>query len=421
MTEDWQKAHQELRRLARARAGLDFEEGRWLLLAWRSVLHARLGYGSFREYVERLFGYGARLVQDKLRVAEALEGLPVLAEALRSGRACWSVLRELTRVATPETEDEWLAAAEGRTVREVERLVSGLAPGSQPSDARDPALARYVLRFEVTGEVLASFREALSKLRRDAGEVLDDDAALLLMARAVLQGPSDEGRSTYQVALTVCESCQRAVQQGAGELVEVGPELVEMAACDGQHLGRLDESTGLAAGTHDAQRAHGGAELADASATTARAVQTIPPAIRRLVLRRDGGRCVVPSCRHATWLDTHHLETRAEGGGHDPNNLVTLCAAHHRALHRGELVIERAVTTGLTFRHADGSAYGGVVSPSAVDAAAKAFRALRRLGFGEGEARRALTQAAHMGGGDSVETWVRRCLGLLTERCARAS
>ena len=35
MTEDWQLAHQELLRLARARAGLDFEEGRWLLRAAR--------------------------------------------------------------------------------------------------------------------------------------------------------------------------------------------------------------------------------------------------------------------------------------------------------------------------------------------------------------------------------------------------
>ena len=88
---DWQRAHEELRRLARSRAGLDFEEGQWLLAAWRGGVHARLGYGSFREYVERLFGYGARLVQDKLRVAEALEGLPVLARALQAGRACWSV------------------------------------------------------------------------------------------------------------------------------------------------------------------------------------------------------------------------------------------------------------------------------------------------------------------------------------------
>ena len=51
--DDWQRAHEELRRLARSRAGLDFEEGQWLLAAWRGGVHARLGYGSFREYVER--------------------------------------------------------------------------------------------------------------------------------------------------------------------------------------------------------------------------------------------------------------------------------------------------------------------------------------------------------------------------------
>jgi hypothetical protein len=178
------------------------------LAAWRGGVHVRLGYGSFREYIERLFGYGARLVQDKLRVAEALEGLPVLGRALQSGQACWSVLRELTRVATRETEGEWLEAAAGRTVRDVEQLVSGHVPGSRPGDPPDEAARRHVLRFEVSGEALASVREALAKIRRDAGESLDDDAALLLMARAVLEGPLDDGRSPYQIALTVCEHCQ---------------------------------------------------------------------------------------------------------------------------------------------------------------------------------------------------------------------
>src|SRR5687767_10199447 len=92
MWEDWQRAHGELQRLAQSRAGLDFDEGRWLLAAWRGGVHVRLGYGSFREYIERLFGYGPRVVQDKLRVAEALQGLPALARALQTGQACWSVL-----------------------------------------------------------------------------------------------------------------------------------------------------------------------------------------------------------------------------------------------------------------------------------------------------------------------------------------
>jgi hypothetical protein len=33
----------------------------------------------------------------------------------------------------------------------------------------------------------------VAKLRRDAGETLDDDATLLLMARHVLGGPTDYG------------------------------------------------------------------------------------------------------------------------------------------------------------------------------------------------------------------------------------
>ncbi|HXK19855.1 MAG TPA: hypothetical protein VNG33_18725, partial [Polyangiaceae bacterium] len=46
-TSDWRAAHEALTRLARQRAGLDFEEGTWLLAAQRAAVHARLGYGSF--------------------------------------------------------------------------------------------------------------------------------------------------------------------------------------------------------------------------------------------------------------------------------------------------------------------------------------------------------------------------------------
>jgi hypothetical protein len=99
---DWQTAHDALVRLARTRVGFDFEEGRWLLAAQRARVHERLGYGSFLEYVERLFGHAPRLTQEKLRVAEALETLPQLAHALRDGSASWPCAREPTRLATPD-------------------------------------------------------------------------------------------------------------------------------------------------------------------------------------------------------------------------------------------------------------------------------------------------------------------------------
>lgn len=146
--------------------------GRRILPARAARVHERLGYGSFVEYIERLFGYAPRLTLEKLRVSEALEGLPQLTAALREGSASWSSLRELTRIATSETEQAWLQAARGRTVREVEKLVSGHRVGDWPSDPKDRRRERHVLRFEVSGEVLATFNEALAKLRRDASDSL---------------------------------------------------------------------------------------------------------------------------------------------------------------------------------------------------------------------------------------------------------
>src|SRR3954471_10521810 len=87
---DWVRAHEALSRLARERAAADAEEGRRLLAALRSAAHVHLGYGSFGEYVERLFGYKPRSTQEKLRVAEALEGLPGVAQALQTGGLNWS-------------------------------------------------------------------------------------------------------------------------------------------------------------------------------------------------------------------------------------------------------------------------------------------------------------------------------------------
>ncbi len=138
-----------------------------------------------------------------MRVAEALEKLPELAQALRTGQLCWSVIRELSRVATAETEREWLQAVEGKTARDVEKAVAGKQKGQRPVDPADPTLKTYRLSFEVPAEALATFRDAVDKLRRDTGEQLSEDEALLLMARQVLGGPGEDGRSCYQVAMTV--------------------------------------------------------------------------------------------------------------------------------------------------------------------------------------------------------------------------
>jgi hypothetical protein len=123
-----------------------------------------------------------------------------------------------------------------------------------------------------------------------------------------------------------------------------------------------------------------------------RANQNIPPAVRRAVLARDHHRCRVPGCTHSTFVDVHHIRPRAEGGSHEPHNLITLCSAHHRASHRGELIIEAHRGGEPTFRHADGTAYGHALEPHVVDAHTKVFSGLRNLGFREREIRAVLAE-----------------------------
>ena len=73
-------------------------------LAWRTSLDR----GAARQWV---------------RVARALEHLPILSEAMRKGEVSYSKARALTRIATPETEAELVNLARCGTAADVERIV----------------------------------------------------------------------------------------------------------------------------------------------------------------------------------------------------------------------------------------------------------------------------------------------------------
>ncbi|MEE8330179.1 MAG: DUF222 domain-containing protein [Acidimicrobiia bacterium] len=61
--------------------------------------------------------------------------------------------------------------------------------------------------------------------------------------------------------------------------------------------------------------------------------RTIPSAIRRALVIRDGG-CTAEGCdRPPHWTDAHHKVHWADGGPTSLDNLVLLCRRHHRLAH----------------------------------------------------------------------------------------
>jgi hypothetical protein len=53
------------------------------LAAFRSRPDRELGFASFVEYLDGLFGFGPKVAREKIRVAEALEMLPGIARGPR--------------------------------------------------------------------------------------------------------------------------------------------------------------------------------------------------------------------------------------------------------------------------------------------------------------------------------------------------
>src|SRR5262245_40099039 len=342
---DWKSVHAALVRLARSKGQYDAEEGRWLLEGVRVSVHQQLGFATFLEYLERLFGYAPRVAKERLRVAEALARLPALAAALSEGALAWSAVRELSRVAVRQTEAEWIGAARGKTVRQVEEMVSGRKAGARPGDPADPGARRVVLHLEISADALAAFRDARRQLELEVGHSLDDDEAVRMLAHHALGGPGEPGRSAYQVAMTVCTECGRGTRDDAGQVLAVEPHRVEAALCDAQEVA-LESHVGLPPGPAATASQTIASHVGLPPGSAAPASQTIPPRIRRLVWRRDHGCCRVPGCRAARYLEVHHVVPRSQGGDHDPSRLLLLCSlcrARHNEHYADRRIMPRRV------------------------------------------------------------------------------
>jgi 5-methylcytosine-specific restriction endonuclease McrA len=394
----WKDAHRELQRIAKRRATLDVDEARWIVVAKRMRVHVELGYATFLEYLERVLGYRRRVAFERVRVAEALETLPRTREMLEDGEVSYSVVREITRVAEVETEQAWLDAIDGKTIDEVERIVSGHAPGDLPTDPGDPQLEPRRWAVDLDPDVYALVLEARRQIEEQMGGTLDDNTFVAaLCERALGAGAGDANvKPRYQIALTICERCERATQDARGQVIDVAPTVPARTLCDAEHVGHLD-------------------------GRPERVTSEIPLKTRRHVLRRDHGRCRVPGCRGSKWLEIHHIVPRAEGGGHEPEKLVTLCGAHHRAHHEGKLLIRGRAPHDLVFEHPDGTPYGHASSRERMaagdDVIAQATSALTNAGYKRVEADRAIAASRAHGGTLRLEDLLRAAL----IECGRAA
>ena len=311
--EDWKALHARLRSIAKRRVALEAEEARYLVEAEDTRLYRRLGYTTMLEYMERELYYGPHAANERLRVARELDNLPRIAELFAEGELCFSAVRELTRVATPETEEAFLRKARGKTAHCIQQMVAGLKRGDEPDAPPDPRVIRKRIVLDVSVETYAMLRDLRKALEESSSERLTDDA----FAQALCQRTTDDGvpSPSVQTAITTCKVCKQGFIESDGEALPIDEATMTRLTCDAMHIGDLESD-----------------ELT-------RVTSAIPAAIRRKVFHRDHFACVVPGCRSKRHLTIHHLRQRQDGGDHSMGNLTVLCFGCHQRLHEGSLRI----------------------------------------------------------------------------------
>ena len=129
------------------------------------------GFRSCAAWLSWRVGFSPTAAREHVRVARALGTLPLLAQALARGELSYSKVRELTRVATPETEEQLLAVGRAGTADHVERIVRGWRRVDRKAEAAEAARrhASRALHVYQDEDGMVTFR---GRLAPEVGAVL---------------------------------------------------------------------------------------------------------------------------------------------------------------------------------------------------------------------------------------------------------
>ena len=335
---------------------------RWLCLV--GEFERREGYREWgcrgsAQWLAWRCGLSERAARDHVRVGRSLLELPRIRTSFARGEISYSKVRALTRVATPEDEEELLDLARNATTDQLERIVRAYRGALPLEDARRAHRDRFMqwswepdgsLSFSgrLPGEEAARFMRALEAARDDLRErgwdagsadpvVTNADAITSMGESFLAAGPAARrGGDRHQLVVRIDpdvltgenESGRCATEDGSPLAAETARRL----ACDSGIVPIVErEGTILSVG---------------------RKTRSIPPALRRALDARDGG-CRFPGCNNRRFLENHHLEHWADGGETSEENLIQLCGPHHHLLHEGGYSVAR-VADRFLFRRADG-------------------------------------------------------------------
>lgn len=294
----------------------------WLIEIDKRKLYLDFCCSSVYQYASLHLSLEGHAVSEYLRTGRALQNLPSLSRAYEKGEISSSKMREITRVAVPETDAFWTESAKKCTTREIEKMVvytpkGGLpfevaigaresvgvasptgkmdktdkiemrnaqegiggkpveeAIGGKPIEEEKRIKYHDKLIIELAGDQMAVVKDAFDKARKESG--LKDRASLLeFMARQYLSGSTEiagNGRKApYQIVLHSHPTSGIAWVESMNGERYISPSTLDKALCDAEIIDLRDgverEGKNSTAGTFKENRIEDPGMVEDSSPT----------------------------------------------------------------------------------------------------------------------------------------------------------
>jgi HNH endonuclease len=276
----------------------------------KSSVHLRMGFSSLFQYAVSSLGLSEAVAFNAISVARKMREIPELESEVSEIGV--SKLRKIVSVLTPKNQSEWISKAKTLSSRALEKEVARVSPRmATPERSHYVSEKRLALKLGVSEELMLKIRRAQDQVSQSLGRAASLEETIEQMASFYLKHKDPLEKARRVIARKGLRSAPQT-----GEIPAPDPSVSPGEAREEQHkTGTLNK---LFTGT---------------------VRRPIARAVQHRVRLRDQNQCQAPKpqggvCGSRRWIDLHHVLPLSEGGKDTPENLITLCRAHHRMAHR---------------------------------------------------------------------------------------
>lgn len=252
---------------------------------------------SVFEYCVKILKLDPGLVYGFTAVAKKIKEVPELQEKISEGALNVSTAKRITSVLTPDNKNDWFEKALNLTARKLEKEVAKVNPRAETKER-----ASYLNSKRVKLE-------------------LGLDEKLMLKIRRIQDLESQKQRRSVR-------------------LEEVFETLAESYLHKNDPVEKAKRATirSSSALAHPVEKSSTWKESSKSQSRQKR--RPLPARQTHQVYLRDKGRCqhinthTQTSCGQTRYIEIHHKKPLSLGGGHELQNLITLCSEHHKMAHQ---------------------------------------------------------------------------------------